>query len=53
MKPCLGKGAPSKSTAYLQTPPKEHLWMAASQEREVSKSIYKKIYVKFYENLLE
>ena len=33
--------------------PQEHLWTTASKEREVSKSIYKKFYIKVYENLLE
>ena len=48
------QGCPCKSTVYLQnTPSTKHLWTAASEEREVLKIIYKKFYVKVYENLLE
>ena len=34
-------------------PSQEYLWATASEEREVSKSLYKKVYIKVYKNLLE
>ena len=53
-KPCLGMGAPANSLHTYRTPPKRtpldsRFW----REREVLKSIYKKFYIKVYENLLE
>ena len=48
------EGSPTQIHCILiEHSPQEHLWMAASEEREVSKSIYKKFYIKVYENLLE